>query len=208
MISRLRGSVWQCEPGRLQLDVGGVGYDLQIPLSTYYQVSEADTAEVDLHVYTHVREDAITLFGFATVAERSMFLHLTSISGVGPRLALSTLSGIGPAELRQAVREQDQSRIQRVPGIGKKTAARIVLELRDRMEKEGVETVPGGPERPAAPGMDERRIRRHDAASALSNLGYSEDAAYRAVDKVLDDVDGRLPDLQDLLRSALRGLNR
>lgn len=208
MISRLRGSVWQCEPGRLQLDVGGVGYDLQIPLSTYYQVSEVDAAEVELHVYTHVREDAITLFGFATVAERSMFLHLTSISGVGPRLALSTLSGIGPAELRQAVREQDQSRIQRVPGIGKKTAARIVLELRDRMEKEGVETVPGEPERPKGLGMDERRIRRHDAASALSNLGYSEDAAYRAVDKVLDYIDGRLPDLQDLLRSALRGLNR
>ena len=208
MISRLRGLVWQCEPGRLQLDVGGVGYDLQIPLSTYYQISEADAGEVELHVYTHVREDAITLFGFATVAERSMFLHLTSISGVGPRLALSTLSGIGPGELRQAVREQDQSRIQRVPGIGKKTAARIVLELRDRLEKDGVEAVPSGAQQPPALAGDERRSRRHDAASALSNLGYNDDVAYRAVDKVLDGAGEKLPDLQDLLRLALRGLNR
>jgi len=203
MIGRLRGSVWHCEPGRLQLDVGGVGYDLQIPLSTYYHVSEAAPGDLELHVFTHVREDAITLYGFASVAERGMFLHLTSISGVGPRLALAALSGIGPDELRQAVREQDHSRIQRVPGIGKKTAARIVLELRDRLEKDGVET-PGL--REAAPGG--RPSLRHDAASALSNLGYSEEAAYKAVDKVLGESGEEHADLQDLLRSALQGLNR
>ncbi len=208
MIGRLRGSVWHCEPGRLQLDVGGVGYDLQIPLSTYYEVSEAVSGDVELHVFTHVREDAITLYGFATVAERSMFLHLTSISGVGPRLALAALSGIGPAELRQAVRGKDHSRIQRVPGIGKKTAARIVLELRDRLEKDDPETGPGAAERAGSPGAIGSRSLRHDAASALSNLGYSEDAAYRAVDKVLDAAGEVLPDLQDLLRSALQGLNR
>jgi Holliday junction DNA helicase RuvA len=207
MIGRLRGSVWHCEPGRLQLDVGGVGYDLQIPLSTYYHVSESDGGELELHVFTHVREDAITLYGFATEAERAMFLHLTSISGVGPRLALAALSGIGPEELRQAVRDQDHSRIQRVPGIGKKTAARIVLELRDRLEKDGPEPPAGSPGR-KAPAVDDGRSLRHDAASALSNLGYSEDAAYRAVDKALGEFDGDRPDLQDLLRGALQGLNR
>jgi Holliday junction DNA helicase RuvA len=207
MIGRLRGSVWHCEPGRLQLDVGGVGYDLQIPLSTYYHVSEAAPGELELHVFTHVREDAITLYGFASVAERGMFLHLTSISGVGPRLALAALSGIGPEELRQAVREQDHSRIQRVPGIGKKTAARIVLELRDRLEKDATEPAEGGPDR-KVPAGDGRRSLRHDAASALSNLGYSEDAAYRAVDNVLGESGQEPTDLQDLLRAALQGLNR
>lgn len=207
MIGRLRGAVWHCEPGRLQLDVGGVGYDLLIPLSTYYKVSEQSGPEVQLHVYTHVREDAITLYGFATPEERSMFLHLTSISGVGPRLALAALSGIGPAELREAVRKQDHTRIQRVPGIGKKTAARIVLELRDRLEKEIPGPSSGTPEPGPAPG-DPGRALRHDAASALANLGYGEDAAYRAVDKVLDGVGGDPPELQDLLRSALQGLTR
>ena len=207
MIGRLRGKVWHCEPGRLQLDVGGVGYDLQIPLSTYYHVSEAAAGELELHVFTHVREDAITLYGFASLAERSMFLHLTSISGVGPRLALAALSGIGPDELRQAVREQDHSRIQRVPGIGKKTAARIVLELRDRLEKDRVDPT-AGDGAPTASGPAGAGSLRQDAASALSNLGYSEDAAYQAVDKALGLVEEGQLDLQDLLRSALQGLNR
>jgi Holliday junction DNA helicase RuvA len=208
MISRLRGSVWCCEPGRLQLDVGGVGYDLQIPLGTYYRISEADPSEVELHVYTHVREDAITLFGFATTEERSMFLHLTSISGVGPRLALSTLSGIGPIELCRAVRDKNHDRILQVPGIGKKTAARIVLELRDRLDRDGFGSFAGDESGPAPVGGDELASRRHDAVSALSNLGYSDDAARRAVDRVLGDAGEPVPDLQDLLRSALRGLNR
>ena len=207
MIGRLRGSVWHCEPGRLLLDVGGVGYDLQIPLSTYYHVTEAAGGPLELYVFTHVREDAITLYGFATEAERSMFLHLTSISGVGPRIALAALSGIGPLELRKAVLDQDHSRIQRVPGIGKKTAARIVLELRDRIEKDGPDAAAGSAGR-SAPRAEGARSLRQDAASALSNLGYSEDAAYRAVDKVLDETDAEQPDLQDLLRSALQGLNR
>ncbi len=209
MIGRLRGRVWECEPGRVLLDVNGTGYELQVSLNTYYRVSDQEGAEIDLLVITHVRADAIILFGFSMEAERTMFQNLTAISGVGPRLALATLSGIGVEELRQAVLENDQRRIQRIPGIGKKTAARMVLELRDRIEKD-----PGAALQAGSPGSGEARTFHHttreDAVSALRNLGYAEEAAGRTVDKVLDRMqgeDGKL-ELQTVLRAALKGLTR
>jgi Holliday junction DNA helicase RuvA len=209
MIGRLRGRVWECEPGRVLLDVNGTGYELQVSLNTYYSLSDHPGAEIDLLVITHVRADAITLFGFSLAAERAMFQNLTAISGVGPRLALATLSGIGIDELRKAVLDNDQRRIQRIPGIGKKTAARMVLEWRDRIEKDPGAALQAGTVEGDKAGTWHHTIRE-DAVSALCNLGYAEEAAGRTVDKILkeqQEADGEL-ELQDVLRTALKGLTR
>ena len=136
MIGRLTGRVVECRPDHLVVDVNGVGYHLHIPLSTYYVVHRSADAPVTLHVHTRAREDALQLYGFASTAERSMFETLTGISGVGPRLALAFLSGIGVEELYEAVYREDRTRLQKIPGVGRKTAERVLLELRDRLGPE------------------------------------------------------------------------
>ena len=132
MIAQLRGTLLEKAPSRLIVDVGGVGYDVQVPLSTFYVVGEPGVIVV-LRIHTHVREDVIALYGFATPLEHDVFERLIAISGVGPKLALAVLSGIEPAELIKAVRVQDIARLTQIPGIGKKTAERICLELKDRL---------------------------------------------------------------------------
>ncbi len=202
MIGRLTGELLQCGPQEVVLDVGGVGYLLRIPLSTFYAVSGGSNGRVTLHVHTHVREDALLLFGFATAEERSAFERLISISGVGPRMALAVLSGIGVAELEHAVEHGDRARLERIPGIGRKTAERILLELRGRAApppRSG-----SAPESPRAGSRAEERGIRWDAVSALVNLGYPRDAADRAVDAVLTDLPAGGP-LEEVLRNALRG---
>ena len=196
MIARLRGILAEKQPGRIVVDVGGVGYDVQIPLSTYYSVGERGV-EVALRIHTHVREDALSLFGFATVLELDLFERLIGINGVGPRLALAVISGIEPPVLVQAVRTSDVARLTGIPGVGRKTAERIVLELKDKL--------------PAAAAADETDSAeevgdgnlRGDVISALLNLGYQRPPAERAVSAALKHGRG---DFEATLRQALREL--
>ena len=201
MIGQLTGKILSCSPGRVLLDVTGVGYDVQIPLSTFYALSAGGAGSlVSVHVHTHVREDALQLFGFSSRGERAIFEQLIAISGVGPRMALAILSGIGVDELRDAVLQQDRARLQKIPGVGKKTAERLLLELRDRL---GVCAGAQG-----EPGEEDPNLGlRPDAISALVNLGYSHEVATRVVDKALSGPDDS-PTLEGVLRAALAGLVR
>ena len=199
MIAFLRGRVLEKQPSRIIVDVGGVGYDLAVPLSTFYTAGDAG-AEIVLRVHTHVREDQLALFGFATALELAVFERLIAISGIGPKLALSVLSGIEPRELVAAVQRGDHGRLTRIPGVGKKTAERIVIELRDRLPK-AVEAAGAGAAVPA-PGD----AMRDDLISALTNLGYHR----QSIDQVLGRLSGRTDAVrfEDVLRSALKELSR
>ena len=197
MIAHLSGTLLEKHVQRLIVDVGGVGYELFVPLSTFYGVGECGAA-VKLRVHTHVREDALQLFGFSTALELALFERLIGISGIGPKLGLAVLSGIEPADLIRAIRHGDHVRLTSIPGVGKKTAERIVIELRDRL--------PTGPETesaaPGSAGSDERA----DLLSALSNLGYQRAAAEKAVDRVL--ARGGDNAFEMLLREVLKELVR
>jgi|SRR5215204_2016879 len=195
MIAQLRGSVLEKAPSRLVVDVGGVGYDVQVPLSTFYVVGESGSA-VTLRIHTHVREDVIALYGFATPLEHDLFERLISINGVGPKLALAVLSGIEPAELIKAIRLEDVARLKAIPGVGKKTAERISLELKDRLPAAG--TASG--QLPTAVSPDDQL--RTDLLSALLNLGYQRAAAERALEKAITATPP--PRFEDALKSTLR----
>lgn len=198
MIGSLTGRLAQKEPNRLVVDVQGVGYEVQVPLSTFYGLGDVG-ADVALRIHTHVREDTLSLFGFATALELDLFERLIGISGVGPRLALSVLSGIEPPGLVRAVSAGDVVRLTRIPGVGKKTAERIVLELKDRLpETLIIET--DQPETEA-----ETNGMRDDVLSALLNLGYQRPRAERAIERVPTDVSGG-DQFEDVLRQALREL--
>jgi len=199
MIALLRGNLIEKHPSRLIVDVGGVGYDVQVPLSTFYVVGDPG-ADVALRVHTHVREDVIALYGFATTLEQELFERLIAISGIGPKLALAVLSGIEPGELIKAIRLQDVARLTAIPGIGKKTAERIGLELKDRL-----------PAALRAPGQEPAKVRpedqlRDDLLSALMNLGYQRPVAERAIDKTVDNA-ANIP-FDQALRDVLRALMR
>lgn len=196
MIAFLKGRLLEKHPNRIIVDVGGVGYDVQVPLATFYTLGDPGS-NVSLRVHTHVREDALALFGFATPLELALFERLIATSGIGPRLALAVLSGIEPAELVRAVRGQDVARLTAIPGIGKKTAERISLELRHRLPAIDAE----GGAAPAAEGAI-----RDDVLSALVNLGYQRGAAEKAIDAVLKGH--RDATFEQGLREALRVLTR
>ena len=199
MIAFLRGRVLDKHPNRIVIDVNGVGYELYVPLSTYYDVGEAGT-EIALRVHTHVREDALQLFGFLTPLEQLLFERLIGISGIGPKLAIAVLSGIDSRELVVSVQRADVARLVRIPGIGKKTAERIVLELKDRL----------GDASPAGAGAAEQRPSadrlRDDLVSALENLGYHRPLAEKAADAARARDGGAM--FEDALKSALRELMR
>ena len=177
MIAVLKGSIAEKTPSRVVVDVGGVGYAVLVPLSTFYVLGEPGAA-VTLRIHTHVREDVLALYGFQTRLEQDLFERLIAINGVGPKLALSVLSGIEPAELIRAVRTQDVARLTSIPGIGKKTAERIGLELKDRLP---ASLQAAGPAPPSTPGDQ----LRDDLLSALVNLGYQRPVAEKAVEKIL-----------------------
>jgi Holliday junction DNA helicase RuvA len=199
MIAFLRGRVLDKHPNRIILDVNGVGYELHVPLSTYYEIGEAGS-DVSLHVHTHVREDALQLFGFLTPLEQLLFQRLIGISGIGPKLAVAVLSGIGSRELVTAVQHADIARLTRIPGVGKKTAERIVLELKDRLRD-----VPAQPDTAGAQPSTGDRLRT-DLISALENLGYHRPLAEKAVDATRQpDADATF---ENALKSALRELMR
>ncbi len=176
MIAYLRGRLLEKHPNRLVVDVHGVGYEVHVPLSTFYRMPEPGD-EVAVHVHTHVREDAIALFGFANHLELQIFERLIAISGIGPKLALAVLSGIEAGELAVAVQRGDVARLTAIPGVGKKTAERIGLELKDRLP-----VALAADSRAAAASGDDVRA---DLLSALLNLGYHRTLAEKAVDAAL-----------------------
>ena len=200
MIALLRGTLVDKAPQRVIVDVGGVGYDVQVPLSTFYVLGEAGSP-VSLRIHTHVREDTIALFGFATPLELDLFERLIGISGIGPRLALSVLSGIEPGELIRAIRLQDVARLTAIPGIGKKTAERIGLEMKDRipaaLQSAG----------PATAALSPRDQMRDDLISALMNLGYQRAAAEKALEGTLQHSSdaGFETALKETLRRLMKG---
>jgi len=199
VIAHLRGLVLRKAPQEAILDVQGVGYRVAIPLSTFYRLPDPG-AEAALLVHTHVREDVLALYGFLTEAEQVLFERLLSVSGVGPKVALGILSGIEAPDLREALRASDVARLTRIPGVGKKTAERLVLELRDKMPPAGA----APPETPAAPSTS-----REDLLSALVHLGYSRPEAERGADRALREAgaDGGTARFEDLLRRALQVLS-
>jgi Holliday junction DNA helicase RuvA len=196
VIARLTGTLVEKTPSRIIVDVGGVGYDVLVPLSTFYGLGEPG-ADVTLRVHTHVREDIIALFGFSTPLEQDLFERLIAISGIGPKLALAVLSGIDPGELVRAIRAQDVARLTRIPGVGKKTAERIGLELKDRLPQAMAQA------EPAAAGQGDLR---GDLLSALTNLGYKGAVAEKAVDAAVK----RAPQssFEEVLRDILRQMIR
>ncbi|MBI1876088.1 MAG: Holliday junction branch migration protein RuvA [Acidobacteria bacterium] len=204
MIAFLRGRLLTKAPTRLVVDVQGVGYDVHVPLSTFYRLPEPGD-EVSLRIHTHVREDALALFGFVTDLELQIFDRLISISGVGPKLALATMSGIEPPDLVGAVQRGDVARLTAIPGVGRKTAERIVLELKDKLAAVRLEaTDQDGVEEQGRPD-DLRR----DLLSALLNLGYHRPLAERAVDTALKGTPpGAAVTFEQTLRQALRALSR
>ena len=196
MIGQVRGRLLRKEPQQAIVDVGGVGYRVSIPLSTFYRIGDVGD-EVTLLTHTHVREDALALFGFLTAPEQALFERLIEISGVGPRLALSVLSGIEAPDLVAALRASDVLRLTRIPGVGKKTAERLILELKDKVQGLATtgEPLPAGKPAGAA----------EDLVSALVHLGYSRSEAERATERaVKEDRGGRF---EDLLRRSLRILS-
>ena len=197
MIAHLAGTLLDKQVQRLVVDVGGVGYDVQVPLSTFYAVGDVG-ARVALRIHTHVREDALQLFGFATPLELSLFERLISVSGIGPKVALSVLSGIEPEGLVRAIRGADLGRLTSIPGVGRKTAERLVVELRDRLP-----TVAGAAATEAPAAGDDLRS---DVLSALANLGYQHAAAERGVDRVLAKAESR--EFEPVLRAVLKELAR
>jgi len=200
MIGHLRGTLLEKDTRCVLIENGGVGYEVLIPLSTFYGLPE-EAEEAALHIHTHVREDALTLFGFMSRTEKSLFLLLISVSGIGPRLALNILSGIGPGELLHAMASGDAPRLQTIPGVGKKTAERIALELKDRALKLQAESgLEGRPETP--PAAPEEEAALEDAVSALVNLGYPEKSARAAVERAGKAV-GPEP-LERLIKESLK----
>ncbi len=200
MIARLSGRLVEKQATHLVVDVHGVGYDVQVPLSTFYHLPEPG-AEVTLRIHTHVREDALALFGFATSLELQLFERLIAISGIGPKLALAVLSGIDPVDLVRAVHAGDVGRLTMIPGVGKKTAERIGLELKDRLPQQLAAELGAGTGAPAGDGE-----LRADLVSALLNLGYHRTLAEKSVDAALKTPGERT--FERILKDALSRTGR
>ena len=192
----MRGRVLRKSPQQVLVDVAGVGYRVQIPVSTFYRLGDPGD-EVELLVHTHVREDALALYGFLSAREQDLFERLIAVAGVGPKLALNILSGIEAPDLVAALRCADIARLTRIPGVGKKTAERVILELKDKMPAVAADEAAS---REAAPS-----VLKEDLLSALANLGYSRGEAEKGVEHALKQAGaGRF---EDLLRLALRVLS-
>ena len=195
MIAQLHGRILRKGPQEVVIDVSGVGYRVHIPVSTFYRLPD-EGSEAVLRIHTHVREDALALFGFLTGAEHDLFQRLIEVAGVGPKLAVNVLSGMEAPDLVEALRAGDVARLTRIPGVGRKTAERLVLELKDKMP---ARTAPADPAAPEASGSS-----RDDLLSALVHLGYSRVEAERGVERAMkEDGAGRF---EDLLRRSLRAL--
>jgi Holliday junction DNA helicase RuvA len=198
VIAFLRGRILEKQPNKVIVDVQGVGYEVLVPLSTFYVVSDPG-ADVSLRIYTHVREEALQLYGFATEIERQLFEKLIAVSGIGPKLAVALLSGMDARDFLAAVQRGDVARLTGIPGIGKKTAERIVLELKDRVAQLTVPSATGASAESPADRL------REDVLSALQNLGYHRPLAERAVESA---IDGGEATFEHALKAALKALMR
>jgi len=194
MIAHLRGTLLYSEPGLAVVDCHGVGYSVTVSMNTFVELPNAG-GEVALFVHTHVREDQIALFGFHAPDEKALFEKLISVSGIGPRLAVNILGGMSTPELVSALRGGDAARLTRMPGVGKKTAERMVLELKDKLPEFAA---PAAAPRP-------RHGLEDDVISALVNLGYTPAAAQQALEKLTPDEDGSF---EQTFRAALAQLAR
>ena len=194
MIAELKGTLLRRNPGGVVIDVGGVGYVMLVPMSTFRELGDEGT-DAHLFTYLHVREDALDLFGFGTVAERSIFRELISVSGIGPKLALAVLSGLTPVLFHKAVIEEDVGLLTSISGIGKKTAQRMIVELKPRLSGMDVSSIGGsGPV----------REETGDAVQALVSLGMNQSTAREAVLRVQSEAGCELS-VEELVRRALRG---
>jgi Holliday junction DNA helicase RuvA len=205
MIAYLSGTLLSKQATSAIVDVGGVGYEVAIPLSTFYELGDAGSP-VQLRIYTHVREDAIQLFGFKTARERELFLQLISVNGVGPGLAIKLLSGMNADEMIASIRTNNLVRLVAIPGVGRKTAERLVVDLRDKI---AALSSPALEEEFAAKaaavgGVVTEDSIRNDAMSALANLGYQKVAAEKAVKTAIDE--GGELSVEVILRRSLRSL--
>lgn len=198
MIGRLRGKIVASTPERVTLEVGGIGFDVQVSLNTFYEIERAaqDGESLQLFIHTHVREDTLELFGFWGEREKSLFERLIAVSGIGPRLARSILSGMAPDDLIVAIANGDIARLSRTPGVGKKTAERMVLELKDKVREIAPEAAA-----PVEPGPED------DLVAALVGLGYKAGAAERAIRDARRELPSDAP-FHELLRASLRRLSR
>jgi holliday junction DNA helicase RuvA len=196
VIAQISGTLAQKVPGEIIIDVGGVGYQVLIPLNVFYQLPEIG-APVSLQIHTHVREDALQLFGFSDRAEKQIFLLLISVSGIGPKLAVNILSGIPAEELARALREGDQLRLVAIPGVGRKLAERMIVELKDKLA-----TLSTAGAESAKPEIGSQVML--DAVSALVNLGYKRPEAEKTVREVLKNGDRSL---ENVLKDTLRRLS-
>lgn len=197
MIAHIKGLLQKKSTNAIIIDNGGIGYEVITPLSTFYALPEEEK-EVSLHIYTHVREDAFILFGFITELEKTIFKLLISVSGIGPKLGINILSGIGPEELLDAISSGDVAKLQSIPGVGKKTAERLALELKDKALK-----ARGDKEmQPSLLSLRHDKGIFDDALSALVNLGYPSKAANSAVEKACSNV--KELNLEGVIREALR----
>lgn len=207
MIAHLSGTLLVKQATSVILDVGGVGYEVTIPVTTFYDMEEPGS-QVQLRVYTHVREDALQLFGFRTARERELFTLLISVSGIGPKSAIAMLSGMSADEIITAIRTNNLARLTAIPGLGRKTAERLVIELRDKMaalsspalEETIAAAATGGG---AAPTED---ALREDTLSALVNLGYNKPAAEKAIAQAMHE--GGDLSVELILRRSLRTLSK
>ena len=200
MIAFLRGSLLEKHPTQVIIETHGVGYEVTIPVSTFSVLPDPPSTAT-LRVYTHVREDALQLFGFATIEEKALFEKLISVSGIGPKLAITVLSGLAAADLVSAIRGGSIERLTRVPGIGKKTAERLIVELRDKLDSLAPSGVAVGkmPLEPALSDLDQ------DVLSALVNLGAAKPQAEGAIRKARSAA-GATQDFQTLFRKAMEYL--
>src|SRR6266850_6209486 len=205
MIAHLSGTLLSKQPNSVIVDVGGVGYEVNIPISTFYDLEEPGSI-VQLRIYTHVREEALQLYGFKTARERELFLRLISVSGIGPKLGITLLSGMSADEMIASIRTNNLARLTLIPGVGRKTAERLVMELRDKVaslssaeleEELGAATTAGA----SIPTEDSMRS---DVLSALLNLGYQRNAAEKAVGSAIDE--GGDISVELILRRSLRKL--
>jgi Holliday junction DNA helicase RuvA len=206
MIAHLNGRLLSKEATSVIVDVAGVGYEVSIPFSTFYEVGDVG-ANVELRIYTHVKEDALQLYGFKTLLERQLFINLLSVSGVGPKIGIALLSGMSADELVTSIKNNNLARLTAVPGVGRKTAERLVVDLREKMTALSASQVaeePGARSDASIPSSDDDV--RAQALSGLLNLGYQRSAAEKAIDSALNE-DGEAT-VESVLRRGLRKLAR
>lgn len=193
MIAHLRGRLFTKHPGHAIVEAGGVGYEVVISIPTFSALP-AEGSEVSLHVYTQVREDILALYGFLELKEKRLFERLITVSGVGPKLAVTILSGLSPERTVAAIRAQDHATLTHIPGVGKKLAERLVVELKEKLEDMAVAPVAGSVAGPVA----------DDALSALTNLGYQRPAALKAIEAAVAKDESLSRDFDGLFRAALK----